>query len=266
MASLQYEILKKQSSTMYLYLIEDKQLFTMKIKTNRGAVFRCKNRKCHNTVQIIDDICTRKEHNAHHFEDKGEEEYIETKLEIALKDILLQNLYKKKRITEILSENGLPTTTKLKYKLHRLKKKLTPKKMKNASKIRQKSINKVNSTKENNENNDLWTCSIIPKNQKENKSSTLESELSSTNTVLQSAWNTLYPANDLNQYSDSRSVSSHVSTQSASTSDSSDINNVNNLNSGDSCSEGFDLNDSLAKFQIEAIFVKNHKRIDNHNI
>lgn len=234
MESLQYEVLKKTMGTTYLYLIEDEQLFTIKSKTRRSTIFRCKNRNCDNTVRIIDNICKRKKHSDHDLKDKGENEYVELKLEILLKNKLIQNLYNNKTIIEILKENNLPVTSMWRYKLQRLKEKLTSRKTKkiNTSKAKPNSIDKFSSTKNNISNNDLWTCSIIPSNNK-------TSELDSTCNIARDALSVSNSSNDLNMCSDSYS------------------------NSSDSCSTDFNTNEPLENFQIKTIFIKNHPRINN---
>lgn len=175
-------------------------------------------------MQIIDNICKRKTHNAHKIEDKSENEYVELKLEIVLKNKLIQNLYSEKTIKEILSENNLPTTHVWQYKLYRLKNKLTPRKVVSKTKPKPKpKPNDKNSTKKKNSDNDLWTCEILPNN---NRKIVLNSSNYTTQNVICN-----YPIDDSDQCSDNYSVSTNENMQSATTYTLSDNEIINNENS-----------------------------------
>lgn len=189
MTSLQYEILKKQCGTTYLYVVEDQQLYTIKAKSKRGTIHQCKNRKCKNRVQIINDICKRKLYNPHHEKDEGQEAYFKLKLEIILRNHLIQNLYTNKTIPEILLENDIPKIPKWEHILYRLRNKLTPKMFTRKNYV--KSTDKTKSAKLNNKIHNQWNYITITnnKNHEKNMIKTSQKQLRSTNSALQSTRN-----------------------------------------------------------------------------
>lgn len=240
MEILNYEIVQKQCGTAYLYVLEDEQLFTKKEKSNRGTIYRCKNRSCGNRVQIIDNVCKRKIKSAHNENCGGKKEYMALKLEICLREKLIQNLFKRKSVTEILKENDIPNTS-IKNKLYRLRCKLTPKKKNNI-----KSESTANSECETG-NENTWSIIYIPKNtcQEENKNH-LETELASTSNVLEE-WNVLNQCID-NEQSSEASISNENFITESNTINSNDKHNIPPL-------------DPI--IEIDAIFFKRHKIIHN---
>lgn len=114
MESLKFEMLKKKSST-YLYLFNDEQLYTIDKKRKEHTTYRCKNRKCHNTLKIKNGICIRLQHTTHHEEDGGEVEYINLKKEINWANNLDLN---GESAASFLRKNNLPSTSKWRQKLY----------------------------------------------------------------------------------------------------------------------------------------------------
>lgn len=298
MESLQYEIIKKQCGTTYLYLIEDSQLFTVKSGAENNVIYRCKNRSCNNIVQVIDGFCKRRKHNPHHEKDGGESEYVNLKLEVTLKDKLIQNLNFHKGITEILRENNMPNNSIWHSKLYRLKMKLTQKsgKKRCSSKIITKSIDKLQTVHafdgDPNKANSEWTCSIITNQTSQNKNTfnALQNELISTNNVLQRAWSALNPTISYENFSENSSESSTSSINSTNeitqnmthnllVSDTNSINSqinfniIQNSNINKSPTVEPHLTNSVniarnssqtsRRIEIEAIFFKKYKKIDN---
>lgn len=120
---MEYEIINN-TKFEYLYLIEDKQLYTAKSSSKNATIYRCKNRDCNNRLRVKNNICERKVHVTHHENDGGEKEYTELKTEIMLMKKIEENLDNKKSIVVILAENNVPFSVDLQHKLYRYRNKL----------------------------------------------------------------------------------------------------------------------------------------------
>lgn len=130
MDSLRFEILKKSTKSRecsYLYLFEDKQLFTIEKIRKKHTTYKCRNRSCGSTLSIKNSICTRLNHTNHtnHLENSdGEKEYLQLKAEIALQNSFNQKQNETKTARKILNEQNIQPTISWKHKFYRLKKRL----------------------------------------------------------------------------------------------------------------------------------------------
>lgn len=269
MKSLKYELIKKPSGCTYLYLIDDKQLFTVKSIQKKSIIYRCRNRACNNTLQVKNDICIRKQHTNHHEDDDGENGYFELKMEVIVRQKLVENLYNKKSITEILSENNIPSTLNWQHRLYRLKKKLIKE---NTTKIIKTKITKpVNKHVLVDKPQNSIAINIL--NDPTNKNESEHSK--STNEILQEALNTL-KQNPI--YEIEQNLEENFLIYDNTHNNHTDCLKETNPNATNS--ENIESNESLVieqntlvsvknssqnqqNIEIEAIFIQNHKIIDN---
>lgn len=167
----------------------------------------------------------------------------------------IHDFYSGKPITEILIENNLPVISPWKYQLHRLKNKLKTKKMEKTNNFTQKpkSINQSKSTKNNTSDNDLWTCTIIPKNYN-------EINVNSTNNI-QNTLNVSNPTDNFKQRSDTCSISTKDYVPNATTSATATTEIINDQNLSNNCPKSFGTNKSPAKIRTEVFLSKTTQKL-----
>ena len=126
MEPLKFEIIKTETNYTYLYLIyliNDKQLYTVHSNSDNGIIFKCKNRKkCKCRVKLINNQCKRMNNQTHHESNGGEKEYTELKNTKIMKEVVRNFSRTNIQISELCKMNNIECTQKLYHNLYRYRK------------------------------------------------------------------------------------------------------------------------------------------------
>lgn len=126
MASLNYEFITNFYGYVYVYVFELKQFYEKNVSHPSATNYRCKYRKCHNSIKIVNNICTSVNNTPHKkfcIKNWGEKKYNEMKFETFITKKIKED--PEKSMDQILKENNIKVKKSLKHKLYRIRLLLT---------------------------------------------------------------------------------------------------------------------------------------------
>lgn len=119
MESLEYEEIKIENGSYYIYVPSEKYIYTR----NRSTYFKCRDRKCSARLQFKNGLCHRSNTTPHNHE-IDEHYYFQLKNKQTAELILKNNLLKNQSVANILHENNIKAPTHLNRSLRRTRNKL----------------------------------------------------------------------------------------------------------------------------------------------